>query len=802
MASIKYFITCLLFIASTSSLATTIPTLELPYNKWRMISLPATPPESANTLEKIIGDNIGVGGTYGQNWTIYAYNPHSNEYGEPVSLSDTLEKGSGYWIIQLIEEGKSITLKMPQGSTIASSESIPLAPSKDGSNQWNLAGNPFSSPLNLGDLRLTTTALPCNDGNCNIDKAKENNLLHNKVWTYDGNSYVEKGTNNQLNPWDGFWIAALTESNNHSIALGASISLLSEGMDWSLPLYTTQSSKGGMTGGNWNDDPEVSTNFMEVVWRLSEGVQGHFDWDDFQQRLDATNNKVLVRLEVNSQCHAPEWASIPYLENKSLQFWKPEYVMQLKGFINAFANEYAGNNKIIGVHLGIADGEYYQGNNNSECPESDDFGNLVYGGGRDGWGEFWVNSTLGEDTASINNGLTPDNFEDTVKDIINMYVDAFGVHKNKLAFISYSGVFGPSAFDARLPSIINYAKAKGIGNREGEIEDWMRYTGNTYGVNLVTGNNIDKSCSMTFDEDFADSIQNKYWGDENEFYGPEDWVLDYGGPLSNQAYRFYMSSMRALQLRRNYISIRSEGLDYLKSINNQFEHQYTPDSAHPERLKTKFHSGDFITYLSKTLGRTRSDTPDAFVILGDKTLNPSFGLFPPEYKSGNTSEQCLIEGNDRGYVTINEFGRWLSVVSPTIADESMRKDMPVDEENWGAGNLISDRNINQHYELYARKSNEMLFDINDQLMQERCSNGCKIDVKISFKDDRIMGLQLVHTNGSSNVLTTQGGGQTRTVTFPVSGTFSNGYNNADFSIKTTDGSDLSVLMARINLLAN
>jgi hypothetical protein len=173
------------------------------------------------------------------------------------------------------------------------------------------------------------------------------------------------------------------------------------------------------------------------------------------------------------------------------------------------------------------------------------------------------------------------------------------------------------------------------------------------------------------------------------------------------------------------------------------------------------------------------------------------GLFPTEYKAGNTSEPCLIEGGNRGYVAVNEFGRWLSVVSPTVADSTMRKDMPRSENNWGL-NMIADRG-GEYYELYARKSNEMLFDINDQLMQERCGSGCNIEVKVVFKDDRVMNLQVNSSNGASAVLSTQGDGQTKTATFPINGNFTNGFNNADFSVKTTDGSDLSVLMARINI---
>ena len=531
-----------------------------------------------------------------------------------------------------------------------------------------------------------------------------------------------------------------------------------------------------LSEGSGNDG-DVKGTFLEVLWKHSEPSQGQYDFSHFEQRLADAGKPALVRLEVNSKCHAPNWATIPHLNNQSLQFWKPEYVAQLKGFITAFANQYKDDPRVIGIHLGIADGEYYQGNGESNCPSGNDFNSLVYGSGRDGWGEFWLNENLGEESKSKSNGLTPENFESSVKQIINMYIEAFGANKHKLAFTSFKA-FGSSEFDEKMPSIVKHVMDNGLGNREGEIEAWMRYTDNDYGVNLVTGNSNDSSCSMTFDESFADSIQGRYWGDENEFYGSE-WSIDASGPLSNQSYRFYVSSMRALQMRRNYFSIDPTGHTYLRSTTDEYN------------------SGDFITYLSKTLGRTRSDTPDAFVVLGERTLSTYSGLYPSEYKQGNTSEQCLIDGTNRGFVAVNEFGRWLSVVSPTDADETMRKDMPTSERHWGL-NMIADRG-GDFYELYARKSKELLFDINDQLIQERCGSTCKIEVKVVFKDDRVVNLKVNHANGESGVLTTQGGGQTKTATFPISGSFTNGFNNADFSVKTTDGSELSVLMTRINI---
>lgn len=264
-------------------------------------------------------------------------------------------------------------------------------------------------------------------------------------------------------------------------------------------------------------------------------------------------------------------------------------------------------------------------------------------------------------------------------------------------------------------------------------------------------------------------------GDENEFYGPEPWIIAQNGPIENQTYRFFVSSMRALQMRRNYVSTRKPGLDYLRGQNDEYR------------------SAEFIDYLTKVFGRTRFDTPDAFVLLGERTLSTFSGLYPNEYKSSNTSESCLIQGEARGVTTVNQFGRWLSLKSSSVRDTSMSKDLT------GWTQIIN----GQPYELYARKSNKMDFDINDQLIQARCSSGCDIEVKVSFKDDRPMTLVVNHSGGSET-LTTQGGGFTRTATFPISGSFTNslGANQHDFNVETTDGSDLSVIMVRVNFMSN
>ena len=222
MCAIKYLVSCLLLIVSAGALAVEPPTFNLPYGKWKMISLPATPPSGANSVKKVFGDNMGAGSEYDTDWVVYTYNPDSNSYGDPLAEGDALEQGRGYWIIQMIQEGQSVTLDMPSGSTeTLDTQLIPLTPPTASEvRQWNFAGNPVATSLSLGGLRLSTSAPLCSDGGCDLDDAEENDLLHNKVWIYDGDHYVEKGTSDQLDAWTGFWVAALGGSKGHSIALG------------------------------------------------------------------------------------------------------------------------------------------------------------------------------------------------------------------------------------------------------------------------------------------------------------------------------------------------------------------------------------------------------------------------------------------------------------------------------------------------------------------------------------------------------------------------------------------------------
>ncbi|RUM93012.1 MAG: hypothetical protein DSZ28_09055 [Thiothrix sp.] len=228
----------------------------LPNNQWRLISLPANPPMSKNTVEKVFGDDI-PDGTYGVNWVLYQYDTKKNSYGEPLGLNQILEQGRGYWIIQ--KTGTPVTLKMPAGGREAADTYALKIASATGSNaQWTLSGNPFSTSVKLADLFLKTDSGDCATP-CDLNKAKAKNLLHNQVWTYDGGTYVLKNIQDTLNSWDGFWVASLASSQGRALSLQKGNGFLSG------DLYVAPNGNDGHGGRSMGDAFKTITHASEIA---------------------------------------------------------------------------------------------------------------------------------------------------------------------------------------------------------------------------------------------------------------------------------------------------------------------------------------------------------------------------------------------------------------------------------------------------------------------------------------------------------------------------------------------------------
>jgi hypothetical protein len=634
----------------------------------------------------------------------------------------------------------------------------------------------------------------------------------------------------------------LSKSEVKRFTVTPTIGTTEDGYDWSLPEYANENNQGGLVRDTWPNanKPEgyTNTSFYSIRWSdipYAEST-GSYDFGTFNWWMgaEAANvENVLVRFEVNSVCDTPARLRnvFNYYGGGSIAFWEEAYIEHLGEFVNAFAVQFAADERIKGVHLGIADGEYEQIQAYLNLPEDEKTegtyeaflanfcppegkDSFDFYTGDDGWGEFWVNEE--ELKHAKLQGLTPDNFRTSVNQIINAYTEAFTIdgisYTSKLAMTNlgdfvYNHPIDITVADAEIkpfndikndeitPNVIE----KGIGNRDGLIEDWMSYNNPLYGTGFKPG--PDNSCYMTLDEVFAESNVNLYSGTENEEYGdvvssdPEklDWLTDRYGVYEGQPYRFMMSSLRALQMRRNHMQLNTDAM-YDMTLGDAI-------------LDTDYKTLDFLNYLARTIGRNKVETPDAFVVLGERYIRTA-----PEYIKGYSEadfssqdlETCLVTSSEgkTSYVKVREFGRWLTEVSgkgtkSNLVDLELGAITPStglkddDIEPWSIPRYlpevsVDDTKTSTKYEYSARANNEFQFDINDAVVLKRCEAGvCDLEVKVVFQDTVATVLSLVTEAGVVGQLTTDGLQGTKTVTFKVKGNFNNNLENgADFAITT------------------
>ena len=537
---------------------------------------------------------------------------------------------------------------------------------------------------------------------------------------------------------------------------------LQQGFDWSLPSYAGEARYSGLTTELDTAVKAVKNKFLIVLWSEANPKKGVFDFSEFERDLKrVAPQRVLVRLEVNSACEAPDWALklIRQTSEKSLIFWDKAYLDTTRPFIQAFAKRYASNPQVIGVQLGLADGEF--GKAKDSCKDYDN---------KNGWGEFWM-SPAERQEAEQSFGFNPEVFEQATRANIDIYAKAFGKYKNKLAFTNIGTLFtygeGSEVYNQKLKDIANTILDKGLGNRDGAIERWMSYTDKVYGNVFTTM--PDGSCRLDFNEDFADKIDGRYWGTENEFYGDRDYVIADVGPYENAPYRFLISSLRALQMRRNFISI-SSSLDKID---------------HPD-YKTQ----EFLTYLSRVLGKSKENTPDAFVLLGERYIDP--------YRLADQMDVDCVNRNKKK-VSVRSFGRWLRE-SPQNAQidnrPAIKVTMPKAENYWYQGFYLPE---GIDYEYFAREAKEFSFDVNDKLAQIRCQDGCEVEVKATFKDTVKTSLTVEVAEGISQSLETMGDNEIKTATFTLETRFAELNKHSDLVLKSQQ-SEIPLIMLRINLL--
>ncbi len=526
-----------------------------------------------------------------------------------------------------------------------------------------------------------------------------------------------------------------------------------QGLDWRLPTYSQRSRLGGLISETRGSDEYIRADFHMVRWDKTNPQRNVFDFNELEGQLrNRPQQHVLLRLETYGKCEAPKWAlqRLGVTQRGTLIFWEDRYIETLEPYIREVAKLVNQYPQIIGVQIGISDGQY-----RVDCSKFSQ---------KDGWGEFNLKPDELRD-ARDQYGLTPELLESSTKRIIDMYADEFGGNTSKLVFnnfdmFSWQDIANP--YNARMASIANYALSRGIGNRDGQAEHWMRYTNKIYGMSVSPSTN--NTCTLDMDENYAKRYADRYWGTELEEFGDYYWVRDVYGSVSNQAHRFFASSLRALQMRRNYITIHGEAMQ----------------KANDPLYRTQ----DFLRYLDKTLGKQPIDTPDAFILLGERYV-ANFRL-----KEFPNHTQCQSSGG----AAFRSFGRWISEESDS--QPAMRINLSTNDKRWGQGFYLP-RNVD--YEYAARAGTQFSFNLNDELSQTRCPNGCNIEVKVSYQDDNVSKVWLENFGKQTGSLQTAGDGRVKTATFSLQARFDNTGSKQDLLLKS-DSAPLSVIMLRINFL--
>lgn len=281
----------LLSWCSTHALA--LPTHELTFGEWSLISLPADPGNDG-TIAALFGDDLPAD-NYGSsgNWVIFSFDSSAGQYRE-LALEETLKANTGYWMIQLVAD--SIELDLPDsllpldGSAIAGCPTGQLCVSRALTSSgdgvvWNLVGYSSESQSSFGTSRFVSENSACATG-CTPSDALGASVANNVLFRFNPNnaesSYELVTEATVMQPWEGYWLATLPSA---------------QALEWVLPMGSDNSDVAPPPPGPSPLDPErdAARLLMQASFGPSESsieevltLGGAAAWVDAQLALPLT----------------------------------------------------------------------------------------------------------------------------------------------------------------------------------------------------------------------------------------------------------------------------------------------------------------------------------------------------------------------------------------------------------------------------------------------------------------------------------------------------------------------------------
>jgi len=443
------------------------------------------------------------------------------------------------------------------------------------------------------------------------------------------------------------------------------------GIDRSLPSYVKLTPCCGYFGsGPWiaqrrklprfQDGQLHFAHYVHFSWREANPEEGVYNWGMIDQKIkEATaapgsgfvfwigaygrysytrykwaRSEKQRKRTLRDSCMVPDWViekgKVRFLSNGAVAAWEPGcgYQKYFGKFLRALGARYKEHPKLIGVDMRGLDCRY---------------------------GEWcWRDGPRVLHEAETKTGLTPESLRRWGEQFINDFVEAFEGQEHKLVWPNADEVFIPKRgteydYGPASCALWKLAFAKGCGVRDGMPTVWFRYISPGWGCQVTDDG------YLVFDETYAPLCNGAMMYSENsEYRGEKDPSF---GPASMNGVRFFITTMRVLQLRRSWQWIPWRIMD-------QIEKQIEP------------YGGDaFVRWVEYEMGKRPETSPDAWCWL----------------REGYRARWA-------GYRPIKNFERWLLQrdVAPdghTVPTEKI--DISMLEYNYASG---------KGYEFHARRT--------------------------------------------------------------------------------------------------
>ena len=534
--------------------------------------------------------------------------------------------------------------------------------------------------------------------------------------------------------------------------------------DWTLPASVSKNNNAGIYYAY--DVPDAYS--LLVRWRDLNPTENVYNWQPIDEAV-ATGKPFFIRIWASDTLHCPRWVrakhpTIPILKNEGgtntssyydlfgispsnfFAIWHPGFDAEFKKFLLAFkAKNYLANPNV----------------------------KFMYAPGAWRYNEW----NLGEAVSEIilKAPITPANFVTWFKGHVDNYVDASNGYPHKLLFTGYGKVENPASYGTNIDWFLaandtvqgnniltSYAVSKGMGVREGAQENFNSSSDMyAWGAPSITINNINY---QTVDDNHPlhnDTL--KITGTENEAFCDPNALI--GGGICSY-YHIKMSTLKAMQLRVNWLNVRDSLIKYDPKL---------------------------FQYFRLTANKTVKTSPDAWAALR-QVHDPLFSNIPPIPKLNSplwTSRVTLPYRN---------WEKWL-IQREVLPDG---KTVPVYQLN--TNKLFDYYNFKAFEALRTDKangSNYMYFAVDDAFMKGGAN---EVHIKITYLDN-FAGKWWVEYDAANGGIATKKSAEItnansntwKTITINISDAgFTNRQNgNMDFRIYNGGNSDITVRFVRL-----